>query len=130
MLAGNGRGGFKLAQSRFRFGSFSFKKTILSYMNIYRDSSSIAAECSLEMMYCCMFYGIECTDDVLTKLIWKYRVLNWDVNHCVVDSRKERPPELFIRDAPSISHEKTFSIISMENRHFLIKCFIDSPFPH
>lgn len=52
------------------------------------------------------------------------------VNHCVVDNRNERPPELFIRDAPSISHEKTSSIISMENRHFLIKDFIDSLFPH
>lgn len=48
------------------------------------------------------------------------------VNHCVVDNRKERPPQLFMRDAASISHVKTSSIISMGDRHFLVKYFIDS----
>ncbi len=51
-------------------------------------------------------------------------------NHCVVDNRKERPSSLFIRGAPSISYESTFSIISMEDRHSIIKYLIDCLFFH
>ena len=52
------------------------------------------------------------------------------MNHCVVDNRKERQPELFVRNAAYISSEKTSSIISMGDRHFLVKYFIGSLFIH